>query len=824
MKRTYLHNILLVCLMALPCTTLAQAISVNSEHGTMPIVANGKATPIVVSNGDAPVVKTVAEAVAGDIQTVTGSKPEVTDATTDGNVIIAGTLGQSPLIDELAKKGKIDAKKVRGQWEAYGLEIVNGKSLVIYGADPRGTAYGLFHLSRLMGVSPWVWWADVTPEHRNALWIGGQKSIVGSPSVKYRGLFINDEDHGLNPWAKRKMDRERKNIGPNTYAKVMELLLRLRANLLWPAMHSCSEAFWANKDNLPVARRYDIVLGSSHCEQMLRDNEWEWKRFGGDGNRNWRWAENREMISRYWAERVGESRGIDAIYTLGMRGVHDTGINGYPSTEDKVAGLTDIIKYQRQLLADSIGGGDATRVPQLFIPYKEVLDAYNAGLKVPDDVTICWVDDNHGYMRQLPTPEEQQRSGGNGLYYHLSYLGTPVPWCWLSSVSPALMSFELSKAYDQQVRQMWVVNVGDIKPQEAEFEFTMDLAWDVNAWQPQNAFNWTRQWAARTFGEQVADRVAHIKNECYRLAASGKPEHVYAVPFTMAEQNERIADFRRIIKEVEDLKGDIPARLRDAYFELIEYPVLAAGYLNIKIFRDFQALDYARAGERQQALSAERDAKDAYGQILRLTDTFNQSTAGGKWDGMMEYLPWGHGPARRVPMEIIDSIRSDKTPIKQPVKHTVSGKDFKASSGKNLVVIHGLGNSEDAVTVWPMNMTAYTQQTLNKAPYAEYDVPVEAGNGKVVVRCLSSFPVNEKYDLRVAVSVDGNEPQVISVKTKAMDHYGNDWHKTVLAGYSPAAVNYHSDSRRTAKVKVWLLDPGVAINDVQSVSEPLVIN
>ncbi len=776
---------------------------------------------ILTDPADAPVVRAAVDMLVEDVQMVTSRQLNVVTAPCPGKpVIIAGTLGRSKYIDLLVRQKKINTKDIREQWESFVLQTVKrpvsgvSEALVIAGSDPRGTAYGILEISRLMGVSPWVWWADVRPAPLQEVYISRGKTVSGSPSVKYRGLFINDEDHGLFPWASRHIDCDRKNIGPNTYTKVMQLLLRLRANLLWPAMHSCSEAFWANKQNIEVARKYDIVLGSSHCEQMLRDNEWEWNRFGGDGNRNWRWKENRDMVARYWAERVGESRGIDAIYTLGMRGVHDTGINGYATTEDKVAGLTDIIRYQRQLLADSIGSGNPTRVPQLFIPYKEVLDAYNGGLKVPDDVTICWVDDNHGYMRQLPSPEEQQRSGGNALYYHLSYLGTPVPWCWLSSVSPALMSFELSKAYDQQVRQMWVINVGDIKPQEAEFEFSMDMAWNVNSWQPEKAWQWTRQWAARTFGESYADRIAEIKNIYYRLAAGGKPEHIYAVPYTIDEQNHRIADFERITSMVETLKPEIPARLHDAYYELIEFPVLAAAYMNKKVFRDQQAIRYAKAGYRDEALSAERDAKQAYGTVLQLVDTYNQSIAQGKWDGIMEYLPWGHRPARKAPTEIIDSICPKRIPLIQPSETVIPGNALVASRGA-VTVMKGLGTSGVAVTVWPMDMTHYEELSADTAPFVEYNIPVEPGNYEIEARCLCTFPINNGYDLRVAFSIDGGKPQTISVKTKAMEHVGNDWHKTVLAGYSPAVIRYQSDTKRDLHVRIYLLDPGIVINDLK---------
>ena len=438
------------------CGAIAQIeVSSVKESTSFTIADETTQATIVYDVADAPVVATVANCLAEDVALVTGKRLAVVGGLPTGNksnLIIAGTIGQSPLIDNLIAKGKVDISQVSGKWEVYSLQKVD-KNLIIIGSTPRGTAYGLFELSRQMGVSPYVWWADVIPTKKKALYVNGNKMVSKEPSVKYRGIFINDEDWGLQPWAAKGLDKQYNNIGPNTYARVMELLLRLRANTLWPAMHLCSEAFWANKDNLPVARKYDIMLGSSHCEQMLRDNEWEWRHAPWNGtNEDWNYVTNTTKIQNYWEERVKESVGYDGMYTLGMRGVHDWGISGYPSTEDKVRGLTDIISFQRNLLSKYFD--DVTKVPQLFIPYKEVLDAYNAGLKVPEDVTLCWVDDNHGYIRQLPKPAEQARSGGNGVYYHVSYWGTPEDYLWIASHSPSLMSYELSRAYDQGIRNI----------------------------------------------------------------------------------------------------------------------------------------------------------------------------------------------------------------------------------------------------------------------------------------------------------------------------------------------------------------------------------
>ena len=801
----------------MPVGLLAQSeisISDDSSEGSIAIVADGAAIPILVSEGDAEVVGTVAQCVASDIEAVTGVKPQVSTSTVSvGVAVIAGTLGSSELVDNLAADGKIDAAAVAGKWETYGLQIVDnpadniGKALVVFGSTPRGTAYGLFELSRQMGVSPWIWWADVAPMKKQELYACGEKTISKEPSVKYRGIFINDEDFALQPWAAKGIDKQYNNIGPNTYAKVMELLLRLRANTLWPAMHACSRAFWDNKDNLPVAKKYDIMLGSSHCEQMLRDNEWEWRRAPWNGtNDDWNYVTNKTKIQQYWEERVAESVGYDAMYTVGMRGVHDWGISGYPSTQDKVNGLTEIIGFQRSLLDKYMD--DATKVPQLFIPYKEVLDAYNAGLQVPDDITLCWVDDNHGYIRQLPVASEQARSGVNGIYYHLSYWGTPYDYLWLCSHSPSLISYELSRAYAQGVQTLWVINVGDIKPAEAELEFCMDLAWDVDRWTPENAFGYSRYWAEKTFGPELAERIAEIKREYYRLAAAGKPEHVFAVEFTDAEKDARIADYEALMAKVDAVKGAVPAELQDAFFQLIEYPVKGAANMNIKTFRAAESMKLASAGERDKALAYVAEARRAYRNITDLTAQYNTGIAGGKWNGMMSHKPRNLAHFGMPETATATSINSVKMEMDPEAEYTIIPATDYTSMNGSFVTLEGLGVSDRGVTVWPLDMKKYA---VSRAPYLEYDIPVKAGKNTVSVRCLPTFPVNTTYDLRVALSVDGGSAKTISLKTTAME---GKWNQTVLQGFNDATIDYTSTEEKTVKLKVSVLDPGVVVSDI----------
>lgn len=793
--------------------------------GCFPIAGTTVADKAIIlyDDQDAEVVQTVIDCLMSDLKAVTKKTfmKYKTEPTSLKNPIIVGTIGQSSHIDQLVADGKLDVSDVEGKWEAFGMQTIDNpmegveKALVIFGSQPRATAYGMFELSRMAGVSPWIYWADVTPTTKTQLYVTPGRRIFGSPSVKFRGIFLNDEDFGLRPWAAKKMDTSLNNFGPKTYAAIMELLLRLRANTLWPAMHAGSRAFWFEKTNIPLIMKYDIYMGSSHCEQMLRDNEYEWgktgDKFGGHGDSDWVWKSNKDMIKRYWAERVGESRGKNAIYTLGMRGVHDTGINGYNSTAERVAALTEIIAYQRQLLADSIG--DPTTIPQIFIPYKEVLDCYNAGLKVPEDVTLMWVDDNHGYIRQMPSPAEQARSGGNAIYYHISYWGTPASYLWLSTISPSLCSYELSKAYDQGIRDQWIINVGDIKPGEEELEFCMDLAWDINSWTPERAYLYSRDWAARTFGEDVASDIHAIKMAYYRLGIAAKPEHVQLCHFdhSNAETDARIAEYQDLYDKAVALRSRIPASLRNAYYELIEYPVCACTDQNIKLLRARQSFVYAWAGQGEKALAYAKEAQTAFEGIKTLTTKYNTGIAGGKWQGMMDYKPNNWSQHLMPAVATADDVATQQSSILQPDVYILSGGSYTSASA-SVKRINGLGVEGSTATVWPLDMKAYT--STSSAPYAEYVVPVKKGLNVIQVRCLPTFPINTSYDLRAGISVDGKAASVISIKVSAMT---DTWDETVALGFFPASVHYNSTEDGTVSVRVSFMDPGLCISAVASI-------
>lgn len=481
---------------------------------------------ILYDASDAAVVKRAAELFAADVEAVTGRRPQVTSATGEtGPAVIVGTVGGSALIRRLSEAGKIDTAPLEGAWERYLIQTVANplpgirKALVIAGSDRRGAAYGLFTLSELIGVSPWYWWADVPVKKHAALHVDAPPTYSQTPSVRYRGIFLNDEDWGLTPWASQTFEPERGNIGPRTYAKVCELLLRLKANYLAPAMHPVSTSFNQIPENKLVADTFAIVMGSTHCEPLLLNtaSEWDTQTMGP-----WNYDKNKEGINRVLTQRVRENSPYENVYTLALRGLHDGAMSTTLPMHEKVRMLQQALLDQRQILAENIDRPVET-VPQAFTPYKEVLEIYSNGLELPDDVTIVWPDDNYGYMKRLSGVREQRRTGRSGVYYHVSYLGVPHSYLWFSTTPPSLMYEELRKAYDTTADRLWLLNCGDLKGSEMQVSLFLDMAWDIGRFTADNVVTYPARWLAGIFGEAYYDRLEAMTREHLRLAFPASP-------------------------------------------------------------------------------------------------------------------------------------------------------------------------------------------------------------------------------------------------------------------------------------------------------------
>jgi glycosyl hydrolase family 115 (putative glucuronidase)/glycosyl hydrolase family 115 len=645
-----------VCGFVAASATPAQPGWIHDRYtkGDLKLVAKAQAADILVSADDFKVVQIAAQNLADDVDRVTGTKPRIrTDYSRAArHVVIAGTLEKSPLIQALYRSGKLRVAELRGKWESFVITTVSNPfpnidlALVIAGSDRRGAAYGIFELSEAIGVSPWYWWADVPPVHQANLFIAPTVKRAGPPSVQYRGIFLNDEDLGLQPWAAKTFDPELGDIGPKTYARVFELLLRLKANTLWPAMHGCTKAFNLYANNKLVADDYAIVMGSSHAEPMLRNNVTEWT----DKPENYDYTKNREGVLKYWEDRAAQNGAYENIYTIGMRGIHDSPIVGPKTQSERIEVLQNIFNDQRSLLARYVNA-DVTKVPQIFCPYKEVLADYRSGLKVPDDITIVFPDDNFGYIRYLPNAAERRRAGGFGVYYHVSYLGGPLSYLWLDTTPPALIWEEMSKAFDHGVRKFWMLNVGDLKPAEISIELFLQMGWDISRWRRENLKQFLVNWAESKFGAGHARGIAALMDQYYRLGFARKPEHLQwnfanekPKPSDLTsvdygdEVERRLDDYAELMARANQLYDQVQPNQRDAFYELIVYPIRAAAAANWRYFAYQKSAEYLAQGRAGASEWAKRAAKAEKWMNIE-TDYYNEKLASGKWRRMMMIEP-----------------------------------------------------------------------------------------------------------------------------------------------------------------------------------------
>lgn len=806
----------------------AAIVAPNASADTFPLVSSAAPAPIWFDANDATVVSIAARDLAADIERVTGQKPAVMSSgggavlrpASGGSapvaVVLIGTLGHSSLIDDLVRTGKLDATQLVGRWETFLIATVDhprdgvDRAFVIAGSDRRGTAFGVYELSQQIGVSPWHWWADVPVKTKLEIHLRAGATLMGPPSVKYRGIFINDEDWGLQPWAAQTFAPEEGGIGPKVYRKVFELLLRLKANTLWPAMHACTKPFNAFPENKQLADDYGIVMGSSHAEPMLRNNVSEWTA----PHEEYNYVTNRDGVLQYWEERVAANGHFENIYTVGMRGIHDSAIQGTKTDVERIAVLERVFADQRALLAEHVSP-DVEQVPQMFCAYKEVLDLYRQGLKVPDDVTIVWPDDNFGYIRNFATPEEQRtRTGGFGVYYHISYLGRPMAYLWLNTTPPALLWEEMTKAYDHGAREIWIVNVGDIKPAEIGAEFFLQMAWDINRWNRQTLPNFLEEWATREFGAEHAGEIAGIMRDYYQLNFQRKPEHLQwwlpreeprPSPLTRAEIRERLAMFAALQDKVHGLAPAFADRASDAFMQLVGYPVLGAALANHR---------YA-AGELLDPTMAQ--GHDAL--LGLLTESFNGRTAEGKWSALMQLEPadddWRS--MRIAPWTMPAWSAKDEDAAGPPCVIAMEAENFDRIEQRDAVgwaILPDLGRTgPGSVSVVPFTAAGIDEAKLARdAPRLEYDITfTRTGDHTFTAYLIPTHPLVAGRGLRFAVGLDDQPPQVLIVPREVGD---SAWSQGVLNNTVTGSTTINVPVVGRHVLKVYMVDAGVVLDKI----------
>lgn len=623
----------------------------KSSNNNMVLIDKKNSAELVIDTDEYPGVVRAAKNLQADIEKVTGKKPELNNLISENSkeVIVIGTLGKSQLIDQLVANHKLDVSKIRNQWDAFQVQVIEHpfpqvkRALVIVGANKRGTMYGIYSLSEQIGVSPWYWWADVPVKKKPALYLDKNLQLTEIPKVKYRGIFLNDEAPALTNWVAEKYG----NYNAKFYENVFELLLRLKANFLWPAMWN--NAF-ADDDpqNMILADEYGIVMSTSHHEPMMRADK-EWNRYGKGP---WEYSKNPENLYNFWVDGAKRNKPYESIYTLGMRGQQDE-----PMSEgENIDLLEKIVHDQRKILGDVFGKDKLTRVPQVWALYKEVQGFYERGMRVPDDVILLWCDDNWGNIRRLPTPEERKRAGGAGVYYHFDYVGGPRSYRWINTVSIAKIWEQMHLAYTYEANQIWIVNVGDLKPMEYPIEFFLNMAWNPEAWPKERIPEFATLWAEREFGREHAQEIAAIMTGYTRHNLRRKPELQDATIYSQLNYGEAdrvTAEIKSYATRAETLYAKIPREQRDAFYQLVLFPAKASAI--VTGLYDAQAKNHLYA---QQARSNTNEYADKVRELFAADAALEQEyhqLNGGKWNHFMSqphigYSNWNNPPEDTLPV------------------------------------------------------------------------------------------------------------------------------------------------------------------------------
>jgi hypothetical protein len=655
-------------------------VSGLKEAGNFTIFSGKSSAQFLISEKDYPGVIRAFKDLQNDIKSVSGIMPVLFEnkIPTHSDVIIAGTVGKSPLIDDLIMRKKISVDDISGKWEAFVIQVVDrpfpgvGKGLIIAGSDKRGTIFGIYEISGAIGVSPWYWWADVPVRKSKQLFVSPGRFVYGGPSVKYRGIFLNDEAPALTNWVAWKYGMVPEslkppvpsgvaNYGHEFYSRIFEMLLRLKANYLWPAMWN--NAF--NEDdslNAALADEYGIVMGNSHQEPMLRSQK-EWDRRYGKTLGSWNWTKHSDTLSKFWREGIKRNRKFESLITIGLRGADDTemGPGGPQANIDK---LEKIVNIQRKILADEINP-DVTKIPQLWCLYKEVQDYYNAGMRVPDDVTLLWAEDNWGNLRRVPTAAERTRTGGAGIYYHFDYHGGPRSYQWINTNPIPKIWDQMTLAKQYGADRIWIVNVGHFRGYEFPIEYFMSLAWDNEAHTASDMMGFTERWAQRIFGPAFAGEIADIIAKTTKYNGRRKPELLEPSTYSLVNYGEAekvTADFRMLAERAEKVNNHLPPEMRDSFYHLVLFPVKASALVNELYFTAAKNALYAK----QERAAANKMAEKT--EILFRADTslmgyYNHVFADGKWNHFMDQTHLGYTSWVDPPVNSLDALNLQKIAI-----------------------------------------------------------------------------------------------------------------------------------------------------------------
>ncbi len=803
----------LTLLVLLACSAIGWAQRITTDKSSFAVTE----AVIYVDQSEPELVKTAATLLQQDIERVTGKKLPIVTAISQvrKNVIAIGTIQQSAFLKQLVSQKKLNADAIRGNGEASLTKTISKpakgieQALIIAGNDRRGAAYGVFELSKQFGVSPWYWWADVPVVKQKEIFINANIALTDAPKVKYRGLFINDEAPALSGWTKEKFG----GFNHQFYEKFFELVIRLKGNYIWPAMWG--NAFYADDSlNIKAADKYGIVIGTSHHEPLMRAHD-EWRRAGGGA---WNYETNPEKLQQFWRDGMKRATN-EKIVSVGMRGDGDA-----PMSKGTATALLEKIVADQRTIISEVTGKPASETPQLWALYKEVQDYYDAGMRVPDDVTLLLSDDNWGNLRKLPKLSDKPRKGGYGIYYHFDYVGGPRNYKWLNTNPLPRIWEQMHLAWEYKVRNIWIVNVGDIKPMEFPISFFLDYAWNPEKIDADDLTAYTENWATEQFGKQHAKEIADLLATYGKYNGRRKPELLDANTYSLAtgEWKMVVDEYADLLKKAETINAELPADYKDAYFQLVLHPIKACANLYAMYYN--VALNKQAHSDRSKETNVYADnVKALYANDSLITQQYHQLN-NGKWNHLMSqthigYTYWQQPNRQKMPAVrylSTDSVMANKPMSVPNTKRVISIEAdhyTKAlnTNGITWKILPDHGRTGSAITPFPV--TASEQKPGGNAPHLQYDVVTDSA-GQCTINAYFSPTLNlfrDENGLQYALSVDDETPQIVSLNKEDKTSDKGIWNKWVSESIIIKSTTHTIAKPGKHTVKFWMVNPGVVL-------------
>ena len=803
-----------------------------------PLVSKGKTASILVSKNDFSGVLKVAGHLENDIFQVSNLHPKRINTIFEAQnfVVIIGTIGKSEIIDQLAKEGKIDANQLRGKWEKFTTQVVENpfkgikKALVIAGSDKRGTIYGIYDLSNQIGVSPWYYWADIPIEKQSELHVLPGIHSQGEPKVKYRGIFINDEAPALSGWAFEKFG----GFNSKFYDKVFELILRMKGNYLWPAMWG--RMFYVeDPQNAVLADEYGVVMGTSHHEPLTKAHA-EW----GKSNGKWDFNTNSEALINFWKDGIKRMGNKETIVTVGMRGDGDE-----PMTEGTAIGLLEnIVKTQRNIIAE-VTKKPAEETPQMWALYKEVQDYYDKGMTVPDDITLLLCDDNWGNIRKLPELDAKPRKGGYGIYYHYDYVGGPRNYKWINTNQIERVWEQMDLVYQYGVDKIWIVNVGDIKPMEFPIEFFLDMAWNPEKFNAGNLEQYYVNWTKENFGNQFPKEIAEILKLYTKYNSRRKPELLDTKTYSIINYKEAdrvVADYQKLVEKANSINEKLRPEYKDAFYQLILFPVLASANLNELYAAAAKNQLYAEQGNLIANVYAEK-VKTLFEKDSLLTNYYHTKLSNGKWKHMMSQTHIGYDnwqqPEKNVipktktieiPNQVEAGISAEDSPKAETLINnrdldhvhgfvenngyiSIEAQNYSKAIHSDMVkwtIIPNIGRTESGVTLKPSNIKAI--EISEHSPRLEYNIHFFS-KGKIKVNAYFSPTINFKIGdgLKYGIGFDDEKPQVMNLNADSSE---KAWAESVANNIKIIISKHEIENAGNHVLKIYAIDPALVLQKI----------